>query len=244
MRFFYKHHLYYMISIIQPHFFRNLSKNFCIYLFLFFILILSIGLYYSIFCSPPDYQQGNMVRIMYLHVPSAWMSLVIYFLITLFSASYIIWHLKMFYIISVAIAPIGMSFTFIALITGSIWGKPIWGVWWVWDSRLTSMFILLLQYISYIIIVNLGEDFTRASKPASVIAIIGAVNLPIIKFSVDVWYSLHQPSGIFRLSGSSVHYTMLLPLLLIFTSFVSYFCLISILRVQYLLGLLKNTIRL
>lgn len=228
-----------MLKIFSPSFFNKTSKVFLPLLLIFTPLMFAIGLYYALYSSPPDYQQGEMVRVMYVHVPAAWMSLGIYSFMAICSLLVLVRKTVMSYIFSVAAAPIGASFALITLITGSLWGAPIWGTWWVWDARLTSMLVLFLLYISYILIVNSGTTMMRAQNPASVMAIIGFINVPIVKFSVDIWYSLHQPASIIRAGGPSIHSTMLLPLLLMFFSFILYFLLVFVLRTNILLNKLK-----
>lgn len=196
----------------------------------------SVGLYFSLYNSPPDYQQGEMVRVMYIHVPSAWMSLGIYSFMAICSFSSLVWKTRLSYILSAAAAPIGATFALITLVTGSLWGKPIWGAWWVWDARLTSMLILFLFYLSYIAVVNSGTDMLRAEKPANVIAIIGFINIPIVKFSVDIWYSLHQPASVFKASGPSIHDSMLIPLMLMFFNFICLFLLVLLMRTRIILN--------
>lgn len=205
-----------------------------------FIPILLTGLYYALIASPPDYQQGEMVRVMYVHVPSAWMSLGIYSFVTICSILNLVFRIKLAFIFALAAAPIGAIFSAITLITGSIWGKPIWGAWWVWDARLTSMLVLFLIYLSYIIVATSGNNLLRAEKPASVIAIIGFINVPIVKFSVDIWYSLHQGSSVMKFSAPSIHHSMLIPLFLMFFSFILYFVIIFCTRVQYLLTVIRH----
>ncbi|KAF8818259.1 heme ABC transporter permease CcmC [Rickettsia endosymbiont of Cardiosporidium cionae] len=185
-----------------------------------------VALYYALVISPPDYQQGELVRIMYIHVPSAWISLMIYSFIAFCSILVLIRKIKIAYLLAVASSYIGTVFSAITLVTGSLWGRPIWGVWWVWDSRLTSMLILFFIYISYIIVVHTNSNIVRSEKPASVLAILGFINVPIVKFSVDIWNSLHQPSTIFRSGGVAIHNTMLIPLILMAVSFLLLFLLL------------------
>jgi len=182
-----------------------------------------------------------MVRVMYVHVPAAWMSLGIYSFMAICSFSALVWKTRMSYILAIAAAPIGATFALITLVTGSIWGKPIWGTWWVWDARLTSMLVLFFLYISYIAIVNSGSNILRAEKPASVMAIIGFINIPIVKFSVDIWYSLHQPASMLKMSGPSIHSSMLLPLMIMFASFIIYFTLTLLMRTKTIMNNLKQT---
>jgi heme exporter protein C len=175
------------------------------------------------------------VRVMYIHVPAAWMSLGIYSFMAVCSFSNLVWRTKMSYILTAASAPIGAMFALITLVTGSLWGKPIWGTWWVWDARLTSMLILFLFYLCYIAVAASGDSFNRAEKPASVIALVGFINVPIVKFSVDMWYSLHQGASVLRFKGPAIHSSMLLPLMLMFASFVLYFLVALMLRTKILL---------
>lgn len=221
--------------------FRNFDSNFrffapfslsCLVVF----LILAIP---SILNSPPDYQQGNSVRIMYVHVPAAWMALLIYSLMAIFNISGFIWKNPFFYLIARSIATIGCVFTFITLATGSIWGKPIWGAWWVWDARLTSVLILFFLYLGYIILLDSFDDREKGEKIAAIISIIGFVNVPIIKFSVEYWNSLHQPASIMRSGGVAIDSTMLQPLLLMLGVYFSYFVFLSLMRVKTEISLKK-----
>lgn len=176
-------------------------------------LFFGVGLYMAFWGSPADYQQGDSVRIMYVHVPASWFALMIYGVMGLCSASYFIFRLPIAAQIAYAAAPVGALYAFISLVTGSIWGKPMWGTWWVWDARLTSMLVLFLMYVGYLLLVNSIEEKERAFKMGSVLAIVGLINLPIIKFSVDWWHTLHQPSSVLRIGGPSIHNSMLMPLL-------------------------------
>jgi heme exporter protein C len=228
-----------MLKLLTTKFFTRIEVP-CIWILsVLFPITLFFGLYFALFASPQDYQQGEMVRIMYVHVPSAWMSLAIYSFMSVCSFSSLVWKTRLSYLLSVAAAPIGAIFALITLVTGSLWGKPIWGVWWVWDARLTSMLILFLLYLSYISVVNSGNNILRAEKPACVIAIIGFINIPIVKFSVDIWYSLHQPASVFKISGSSIHSSMLLPLMMMFVSFICLFLLLLLMRTRILLNKIK-----
>ncbi len=214
--------------------FKNFEKNFGFFapfslLCLFIFLGLAIP---AILNSPADYQQGNAVKIMYVHVPAAWMALLIYTLMAIFNISGFIWKNPFFYLISKSIALIGCAFTFVTLVTGSIWGKPIWGTWWVWDARLTSVLILFFLYLGYIILLDSFDDKAKGEKIAAIISIVGFINVPIIKFSVEYWNSLHQPASIIRSGGLAIHETMLTPLLLMFGTYFSLFVLLSLLRVR------------
>tara|TARA_B100000700_G_scaffold230861_1_gene255422 strand:- start:2539 stop:3201 length:663 start_codon:yes stop_codon:yes gene_type:complete len=187
--------------------------------FFSFILVLSIGLVEALFLSPEDYLQEDSVRIMYVHVPAAWISLGIFSLIALLSFSVFVFKNKNFILISKSLAPSGMLFTLIALVTGSIWGKPTWGTWWAWDARITSMLILLILYSLYLLSFRIFEDQDRSNKISSIIAIIGVINIPIIKFSVDWWNTLHQPASISLTEKSAIHSSMLVPLIIMTAAF-------------------------
>ncbi len=195
---------------------------------IFFIL----GLNSALVTSPIDYQQFDAVRIMYIHVPSAWLSLMIYSIMAISNLSGFIWKNPFSYLIAKAIAPIGAMFTLITLITGSIWGQPIWGTWWVWDARLTSVLILFFLYLGYIILVNAFDDVSKGEKIAAIISIIGFINIPIIKFSVEFWNSLHQPASILRSKGISIAPEMLKPLMLMFGALLCYFIVFALIRIQ------------
>ena len=172
-----------------------------------------VGLIFALFISPPDYQQKETVRIMYIHVPSAWLSLMIYSSMGICSIISLIWKHTLADIISRSCAPIGASFTLVTLITGSIWGRPTWGTWWVWDARLTSELILLFIYLGHIILSNAFDDFRKGDRNASILAIVGLINLPIIKWSVDWWNTLHQPASLTKFGAPSIDSVMLLPLI-------------------------------
>lgn len=199
-----------------------------------------IGLYLALIVSPVDYQQGEFVRIMYVHVPASWMALGVYVFMAACSFSYLVWKTTISYLLAVASSYVGATFTLISLVTGSLWGKPIWGTWWVWDARLTSMLILFLLYLSYIIIVNSADNIRKAQNPASIIAIIGLINIPIVKFSVNIWYSLHQPASVLRFGSHTIHSSMLKPLVIMFISFILYFLLVLLLRTSILIDKIKN----
>ena len=229
-----------MYQLFTPNLFLKISKHLIPVSGCLFLVAIPVGLYFSLYASPEDYQQKEMVRIMYVHVPAAWMSLGIYTFIAICSFSCLVWKARISYVLAVAAAPIGAGFALITLVTGSIWGKPIWGTWWVWDARLTSMLVLFFLYISYIAIVNSGNSLIRAEKPASVMAIIGLINIPIVKFSVDIWYSLHQPASILKIGGPSIHSSMLLPLFIMFGSFIMYFVFVLLIRARIVMYKIKN----
>ena len=195
-----------------------------------FFLILLIGLTFALILSPPDYLQGDVVRIMYVHVPSAWIGLGCFSLITILSVLNFIFKIKYFYFINKSIAPIGLLFTCLAIVTGSLWGHPTWGTWWAWDARLTSMLILMLFYIFYILTFKLLNKEDLIIKVSSVIAIIGSINLPIIKYSVEWWTTLHQPASIKISGSSSIHSEMMLPLMVMLLVFLLYAALIFLMK--------------
>jgi heme exporter protein C len=201
-------------------------------------LALIAGLYLALIKSPADYQQGTMVRVMYIHVPSAWLAMMCYGLIAIMSFGYIVWRNPVCYIIAREIAPIGAIFTAICLITGSIWGYPTWGTWWVWDARLTSVLILFFLYLGFMAMSGSFHSDEKEAKSASILALVGAVNLPIIKYSVDWWNTLHQPASVFRLQGSAIHAEMLKPLLVMSLAWLAIF--IAALSIRVITALLQN----
>ena len=194
------------------------------------LLCLGIGIPWALFFAPADYQQGESVRIMYVHVPSAWMALFVYFVVAALSAASLIWRHTLADIVAQAASPIGACFTALALVTGSLWGKPMWGAWWVWDARLTSVLVLLFLYLGHIALARAFDDPQRGARAAALLAVVGVINLPIVKFSVDWWSTLHQPASILKLSGPSIHGSMLWPLLLTIAGFMAYFATVLILR--------------
>jgi heme exporter protein C len=195
-----------------------------------FFLILTIGLTFALVLSPPDYIQGDSVRIMYVHVPAAWLGLACFSFITFLSVLNFIFKIKNFYFINKSIAPIGLLFTCLAIITGSLWGQPTWGTWWAWDARLTSMLLLMFFYIFYILTFKLLNKEELIVKVSSIIAIIGSINLPIIKYSVEWWATLHQPASIKITGSSSIHPAMVLPLLAMLLVFLLYAALIFLMK--------------
>jgi len=193
---------------------------------------LGIGLYLSLVAAPPDYQQGESVRIMFIHVPAAWMALQTYLLMAVASGVALVWRHPLAEIAAQAAAPIGAAFTFVCLATGSLWGRPMWGTWWVWDARLTSVLVLFFLYLGYIALANAFDDATRGGRAASMLALVGVVNLPIIKFSVDWWNTLHQPASVMRLGGPTIDQSMLVPLLVMALSFCLLFAALLLLRMR------------
>ncbi len=196
------------------------------------VVLFAVGLYLALVVSPPDYQQGETVRIMFVHVPAAWLALFAYLLMAIASAVGLVFRHPLADVAAKSAAPIGASFTFLALVTGSLWGKPMWGAWWVWDARLTSVLILFLLYLGYMAIWQALEEPQRAARLAAIVAIVGVVNLPIIKFSVDWWNSLHQPASVLRLDGPSIHHTMLVPLLVMAAAYMVLFVTLHLLAMR------------
>ena len=210
------------------------------YVLILFIVVLSIGLIQALVLSPEDYKQSQVVRIMYVHVPSAWISLGIFSIIALLSLISFIIKNKNFILICKSLAPSGFVFNIIALVTGSIWGKPTWGTWWAWDARITSMLILALFYGMYLIAWRLNMDKDRKIKITSLIAIIGVINVPIIKFSVEWWNTLHQTASVNILSNTSIHVSMLIPLGIMTAAFALFSLLIFLMKYNTELIKLKN----
>ena len=196
---------------------------------IFFALLL-VALSFALIFSPPDYLQGDSVRIMYVHVPAAWIGLASFTCIALLSILNFIFKIKNFKLISKSIAPIGLMFTCIAIVNGSIWGQPTWGTFWVWDARITSMSILALFYFFFIASQKLISDEDKANKISSIIAAVGFINIPIIKYSVDWWSTLHQPASIKITGTSTIHSSMLMPLLLMFLVLILYCALIFLMK--------------
>ena len=195
-----------------------------------FFAILLVGLSFALFLSPPDYLQGDAVRIMYVHVPSAWIGLASYTTIVVLSILGFVFKIKNFFLINKSIAPIGLLFTCLAVATGALWGQPTWGTWWAWDARLTSMLVLILFYLFYILSFKFIKPINRSAKVSSIIAIVGAINIPIIKYSVEWWNTLHQPASI-RLTGSStIHSSMIVPLMLMLLVLLLYCALIFLMK--------------
>jgi heme exporter protein C len=217
---------------LSPSFVQKFIEKLLPFVAVLAVIFLALGLYYALFASPPDYQQGEAVRIMYVHVPSAWLALGIYLFIAMMSAAALIWRSPVSVTIATEAAYIGAAFALICLITGSIWGKPIWGAWWVWDARLTSMLILFFFYIGYIALYGAYDNKEHGGKVASIFALVGVVNIPVIKFSVEWWNTLHQPASILRSGGVAIDGSMLRPLLLMFAGFSCFFLSMLFLRVK------------
>ena len=218
--------------LANPNRFSKLTNKLQIPLLSISTIMILLGLYYGLFDSPKDYQQGDAVRIMYVHVPSAWLASFLFLSLAISCVFYLVWKHPLADLISDSIAPIGAVFSILTLVTGSLWGKPMWGTWWVWDARLTSMLILFFFYLGYILLSNAFERKIDGSKSASVLAIVGIINLPIIKFSVDWWHTLHQPSSILRMDGPSIDKEMLLPLTLMMVGFSLFSLFLIIINVK------------
>ena len=196
------------------------------------VLSLGAGFALALVVSPPDYQQGEAVRIMYVHVPAAWMAMFVYANMAIAAAVGLVWKHPLADLFAKAAAPVGAGFTAVCLITGSLWGAPMWGTWWVWDARLTSVLILFFLYLGYIALVNAFDDANRGAAAGNVLLLVGAVNIPIIKFSVDWWNTLHQPASVIRMGGPTLAGPMLWPLLVMVLGFTSYFITVVLLRLR------------
>jgi heme exporter protein C len=195
-------------------------------------LLVAFGLAQALFISPPDYQQGDSVRIMYVHVPSAWMSMMIYSIMAAASAAYLIWKHPLADIAARASAPLGAGFTALTLVTGSLWGKPMWGAWWVWDARLTSVLVLFFLYIGYIALADNYERQERGSRICAIMALVGFANIPVIRFSVEWWNTLHQPASIVRAGGVSIDGAMLVPLFVMGLAFTLLYSVLLMVRIK------------
>jgi len=206
----------------SPPWFYRFAGKLIPWLWAGFIILTAIGLYMGLVLAPPDYQQGESVRIMYVHVPAAWMSMMIYGMMAVMGFIALVWRIRIMEVLTISSAPIGAAFTIIALVSGSMWGRPTWGTYWVWDARMTSELVLLFLYIGVMALYNAYDEPRKAAKAASLMAIVGAVNLPIIHFSVLWWNTLHQGSS-FSADGSSIHASMLWPLLLMAFAFKLYY---------------------
>ena len=229
-----------MFQLLEPNRIFSITSKAPKYVLLLFILVVSIGLTEALILSPEDYKQSHSVRIMYVHVPAAWISLGIFSTITVLSIVGYIFKIKNFFLISKSLAPSGFVFNVIALVTGSIWGKPTWGTWWAWDARITSMLILAFFYLMYLIAWRIYEDKEQVFKVTSIITILGIINVPIIKYSVDWWNTLHQPASINILSKSTIHSSMLIPLLIMTAAFALFSLLIFLMKYNTELIKIKN----
>ncbi len=214
----------------SPPYFYWLSGKMLPWLTALFMVLLIYGLYGGLVLAPADYQQGDSFRIIYIHVPSAWMSLFVYMVMAISGAIGLVWHIKLAEIVSISSAGIGAAFTFIALITGSLWGKPMWGTWWVWDARLTSELILLFLYMGVIGLYGAIEDKRTAARAVAILALVGVVNIPIIHYSVEWWNTLHQGATVAKFDKPSMHPDMLIPLLVMAMAFKVFYAIALLMR--------------
>ena len=219
-----------MLKNFFPNKILSLNKNFFTILIIIMISVIIVGLINALITSPPDAVQGNSVRIMYVHVPSSFIAIGCFGFIGIASIATLIFKIKILPLMAKSIAPVGSVFCLISIVTGSLWGKPTWGIFWVWDARLTSMLILLVFYLAYISVWKFIENYEKANKTASIIAIIGSLNLPVIKYSVDWWNTLHQPSSITLTSAPTIHYTMLVPLIIMLVGMIIYSLIIFLMK--------------
>ena len=229
-----------MFKFFEPNKIFKITSKAPRYVLFLFIIVLSVGLVEALVLSPEDYKQSDAVRIMYVHVPAAWISLGIFSSITLLSISGFIFKNKNFFLMAKSLAPSGLVFNIIALVTGSIWGKPTWGTWWAWDARITSMLILVLFYLMYLIAWRIFEDKDNVSKITTFISLVGIINVPIIKYSVEWWNTLHQPASINILSKSTIHSSMLFPLMIMTAAFALFSLLIFLMKYNTELIKIKN----
>ena len=219
-----------MLKNFFPNKILLLNKNTFTILIIIMISVIIVGLINALITSPPDAVQGNSVRIMYVHVPSSFIAIGCFGFIGIASIATLIFKIKILPLMAKSIAPVGSVFCLISIITGSLWGKPTWGIFWVWDARLTSMLILLIFYLAYIAVWKFIENYEKANKTASIVAIIGSLNLPVIKYSVDWWNTLHQPSSITLTSAPTIHYTMLVPLIIMLVGMIIYSLVIFLMK--------------
>jgi len=229
-----------MFKLFEPNKIFSITSRAPKYVLALFIIVLCIGLIESLIISPEDYKQSHSVRIMYVHVPAAWITLGIFSTITLLSVFGYIFKIRNFFLISKSFAPSGFIFNLIALVTGSIWGKPTWGTWWAWDARITSMLILAFFYLIYLLAWRIYEEKDQIYKITSIITILGIINVPITKYSVDWWNTLHQPASINILSKSSIHSSMLFPLFIMTAAFALFSVLIFLMKYNTELIKIKN----
>ena len=229
-----------MFKYFEPNKIFSITSKAPNYVLLLFFIVLSIGLFEALVFSPEDYKQGDAVRIMYVHVPSAWISLGIFSLITFLSIVGYIFKIKNFFLISKSLAPSGFIFNIIALVTGSIWGRPTWGTWWAWDARITSMLILALFYLLYLLAWRIFNDKDKVFKATLIITVLGIINVPIIKYSVEWWNTLHQPASINIFTKSSIDISMLFPLMIMTAAFALFSLLIFLMKYNTELIKIKN----
>ena len=221
-----------LASLANPGAFLGLSRKVLPWLHAATLSLFAVGLYTAFFVAPADYQQGETVRIMFIHVPSAWLSLGIYTLMAISALGTLVWRHPLADVAVKAAAPIGAVFALICLVTGSIWGRSTWGTWWVWDARLTSMFVLFLMYAGIIALSQAIEEPTRAGRAVAILVLVGFVNIPIVKFSVDWWNTLHQPASVFRTGGSTIDPSILWPLFIMAGAFACLFAILHILAMR------------
>ena len=229
-----------MLNYFNPNSTLKLITKLQKIVFVLFIIVLSLGLLEALFLSPEDYKQSDSARIMYVHVPAAWISLGIFSMISILSFGILIFKNKNFSLITKSLAPTGFVFNLIALVTGSIWGKPTWGTWWVWDARITSMLLLAVFYLMFILVWRMTDNNDKAIKASSFIAVVGLINIPIIKFSVDWWNTLHQPASVNLLNETTIHSSMLVPLVIMTAAFALFSLLIFLMKYNTELIKIKN----
>jgi heme exporter protein C len=217
-----------MVSLANPTRFLSLVDRMVPWLTALTLILLGIGLYLAFFVAPPDYQQGEIVKIIFIHVPAAWLAMFGYMLIAVAALGTLIWRHPLADVAAKTAAPIGATFTFIALVTGSLWGKPMWGTYWVWDARLTSVLVLFLLYLGLLALWQAIEEPGRAGRAAAILALVGAVNIPIIHYSVVWWNTLHQPASVFRVGGPTIDPSLLAPLLVMALAFMLLFLLLHL----------------
>ena len=229
-----------MFKLLEPNKIFKITSKAPRYVLFLFVVVLTVGLTEALILSPEDYKQSHSVRIMYVHVPAAWITLGIFSSMTFLSLIGYIFKIKNFFLISKSLAPSGLVFNIVALVTGSIWGKPTWGTWWAWDARITSMLILVLFYIMYLVAWRIYGNDEKVIKITSIITLLGIINVPIIKYSVDWWNTLHQPASINILSKSSIHISMLFPFLIMTAAFTLFSLLIFLMKYNTELIKIKN----
>jgi len=221
-----------MFTLANPHRFLTYSGPLVPWTAGLAAVLLTVGVVWGLVFAPPDYQMGDTVRIMFVHVPSAWMAMAVYTFMASASLASFIWRHSLADIAARAAAPLGLGFNFLALVTGALWGQPMWGTFWVWDARLTSFLVLFFFYIGYIAVWEAIEDPHKAGRAASVLAIIGFINVPIVKFSVDWWYTLHQSASLIKMSAPSIHWTILTPLLIMVVAYTVLFVALVLMRMR------------
>lgn len=223
----------YVHQLVSPKTFYPISRLLIPWLAATTGLLLVVGVYLALFVAPPDYQQGESVRIMFVHVPAAWMSMFVYMAMAVTGAIGLIWNIKLAEVFAGEAAPIGASFTLLALVTGSLWGKPMWGTWWEWDARITSELILLFLYLGVMALRASIDESKRAARAAAILTLVGVVNIPIIHYSVEWWNTLHQPASVSKIGAPSIHPSMLAPLLIMAVAFTLFFFTVALMRMRY-----------